>query len=124
MKVLLSGIVSLLFATPVYAQSVKIVGMGAATCARFMEETERTPATERDYFAWAQGYMSGIIISAPPELDERVDLRPPTFRLQQQADFLRQYCDQNRETDYSDGVLALYRKLGGEAGRGRRSGKE
>lgn len=69
------------------AQSIKIVGIGASTCARFLQEIEGKPQSERDYFAWAQGYMSGLLIRAPAGKDEDLDLTPPAFPLLKQAAF-------------------------------------
>lgn len=101
----------LLGATCARAQALKIVGIGASTCARFNELIGRNPPTERDYVAWAQGFMSGVLIRAPKGVDENLDLLPPTFPLQKQADFLRNFCRNNPNRDYSDGVLDLYRLL-------------
>lgn len=109
--------VGILLATNAYAQSVRIVGLGATTCARFLQEVRGKPLLERDYFAWAQGYMSGIVISAPPKVDESLNLAPLSFPLQEQAAYLRDFCATNPSADYSDGVLALYHKLGGQVGR-------
>ena len=93
------------------AQAVKIVGIGASTCQRFTREIDGTPQAERDYFAWAQGYMSGLLIRAPAGKDESLDLTPPTFPLLKQASFLRTYCSSNPGADFSDAVNELYRTL-------------
>ena len=47
------------------AQMVKVVGIGASSCAQFNEEVAGSPSAERDYFAWAQGFMSGVLLRAP-----------------------------------------------------------
>lgn len=93
------------------AQSVKIVGIGASTCTRFLQEIDGNPPAEREYFAWAQGYMSGLLIRAPAGKDEDLDLTPPAFPLLKQAAFLRTFCGTNRDADYSDAVNTLYRTL-------------
>ncbi|WP_245430929.1 hypothetical protein [Rhodoplanes roseus] len=93
------------------AQHVKIVGIGASTCTRFDEEIARNPTVERDYFAWAQGFMSAILLRAPEGKDKGLDLSPESLPLQQQASFLRIFCARNSELNYSDGVVALYREL-------------
>jgi len=69
------------------------------------------PQAERTYFAWAQGYMGGLMMRAPPGVDEGIDLLHPSFPLQQQADFMRAFCTGNLQADYADGVLELYREL-------------
>ena len=90
---------------------MKIVGIGASSCARFLQEIEGNPGAERDYFAWAQGYMSGLLIRAPAGKDEDLDLTPPAFPLLKQAAFLRTFCATNRDADFSDAVNTLYRTL-------------
>ena len=97
--------------TPARAQPVKIVGIGASTCTRFLQEIEGNPLAEREYVAWAQGYMSGLLIRAPAGKDEGLDLAPPAFPLLKQAAFLRTFCATNREADFSDAVNTLYRTL-------------
>ncbi len=93
------------------AQAVKIVGIGATPCAQFTAEIGRTPAAERDFFAWAQGFMSGALIRSPPGVDEGLDLTPPGFPLPRQAEFLRSYCQEHPKQDFMDAVHALYRTL-------------
>lgn len=108
--VVCSGI---LIATSAQAQTAKIVGIGAATCARFNQEIASTPPVERDYLAWAQGFMSGALIRAPQGVDEGLDLTPPSFPLRDQAEFLRSFCAQHPDQDYMDAVRALYHRLRG-----------
>ncbi len=91
--------------------SVKIVGVGATSCAAYLQGAAENPATERDYVAWAQGFMSGVLMRAPEGRDVDLDLLPPTFPLVRQAEFLRQYCEANPTRGFTDGVLELYRLL-------------
>lgn len=100
-------------AVPAHAQTAKIVGLGATPCATFIQETAQTPAVERNYIAWAQGFMSGALIRAPSGVDEGLDLLPPSFTLREQADFLRAYCRDYPDQDYMDAAHALYRRLRG-----------
>jgi hypothetical protein len=95
------------------AETVRIVGIGAASCAGFNQEISEKPATERDYLAWAQGFMSGALMRAPQGVDEDLDLLPPALPLQQQADFLRAFCLENPDQSYMDAVHALYQRLKG-----------
>ena len=92
-------------------QTDKIVGVGAVPCAQFSAEIARTPTAERDFLAWAQGFMSGALIRSPPGVDEGLDLTPPGFPLLRQAEFLRSYCQAHPEQDFMDAVHALYRTL-------------
>ena len=66
--------------------TVKIVGLGATTCADFTREVTSDPDTERTYFAWAQGFMSGALARAPAGVDQGIDLTPPGFPLRRQAE--------------------------------------
>lgn len=100
-------------AFPAHGQTAKIVGLGASTCARFNQETSGNLALQRDYFAWAQGFMSGALIRAPEGVDEDLDLTPPSMPLQTQAGFLRAFCEKNPEQDYMEAVRALYHRLRG-----------
>lgn len=93
------------------APKAKIVGLGAATCQRFSDDVRSNPLLQRDYLAWAQGYMSGIILSRPPGVDEGLDLNPATFGLLNQLDFLKDHCAKNASLDFSDTVEALYKRL-------------
>ena len=105
--------IGILLSSPATADTVKIVGLGASTCAHFNHEIGENPALQRDYFAWAQGFMSGALIRAPQGVDEGLDLTPPSFPLQEQVDFLRAFCAKNQDQDYMDAARALYRRLRG-----------
>lgn len=94
-----------------HAQSVKIVGTGTASCEDFLTEIRGRPDVEKNFFAWAQGYMSGLLIRAPAGKDEDLDLMPPQFPLLKQAEFLRSYCSKHAGEDFSDAVNTLYRTL-------------
>jgi hypothetical protein len=103
-------VVSLIVANAV-AQTAKIVGLGAATCFQFTTDIKKDPSVERDYLAWAQGFMSGILLRAPMGTDENLDLLPTSFGLQNQLEYLRDYCNHNTASDFSDAALSLYKKL-------------
>ena len=91
--------------------SIKLVGIGAASCQEYLQEVGANPPTERDFIAWAQGYMSGLLIRAPAGVDEDLDLAPPKFPLRAQGEFLRTYCSQHASADFPEAVEALYRTL-------------
>lgn len=93
------------------APKAKIVGLGATTCQRFEDDAKANPAVRRDYLAWAQGFMSGIILSRPPGVDEGLDLAPVTFDLITQLHFLEDHCARNVSLDFSGAVEALYKRL-------------
>lgn len=63
-------LISSIGAVPAHSQTAKIVSLGASTRIRFNQETGESPAIQRDYFALAQGFMSGALIRAPKGVDE------------------------------------------------------
>lgn len=89
----------------------RIVGLGATRCGQFSADVVKNPAVQRDYLAWAQGFMSGILISRPAGVDEGLDLIPSTFPLLKQVEFLREYCWQHSDDSFSDAVVVLYKRL-------------
>ena len=93
------------------ARTARIVGLGAATCRQFNADVAANPPMRRDYLAWAQGFMSGIILSRPPDVDQGLDLNPPTFGLVAQLRFLEDQCARNQSIDFSAAVEALYKRL-------------
>ncbi len=97
-----------------FAQMAKIVGTGAIGCGGFNQAVDRNPENVREYFAWAQGYMSGVMIRAPSGVDDELDLSSNAMPVVDQILFLRRYCALHLERDYADAVGALYRALGGK----------
>ena len=93
------------------ARTARIVGLGAATCRQFTADAAADPQVRKDYLAWAQGFMSGIILSRPPGVDVGLDLNPPTFGLIAQLRFIEDYCARNETADFSTAVEALYKQL-------------
>jgi hypothetical protein len=68
-------------------QKARIVGLGAATCQQFNDDIKSNPAVRRDYLAWAQGFMSGILLGRPPGVDEG-SISTPGLRYHQSIGFL------------------------------------
>lgn len=93
------------------APKASIVGLGATTCEQFEYDVKANPAVRRDYLAWAQGFMSGILLSRPPGVDDGLDLAPAAFDLIKQLHFLEDHCARNISMDFSDAVAALYKRL-------------
>jgi hypothetical protein len=94
-----------------HVQTGKIVGLGAADCPEFISEITTQPLTQKDYLAWAQGYMSALLLTRPPGVDRRLDLMPKSFPLLKQLGFLREYCSANPNESFADAVEALYKRL-------------
>ena len=80
--------------------TAKVVGIGAVQCGQFVRDIQRTPAVQRDYLAWAQGLMSGLLLRAPPGVDEGIDLTPPTVPLLQQLAFPVNIAELTRLTTF------------------------
>jgi len=93
------------------AQTRRIVGLGATTCQRFNEDIRINPSSRQVYLAWAQGFMSGILLGRPRGTDDGLDLNPASFNLIQQLKFLEDYCATNVSMDFADSVEALYKRL-------------
>lgn len=91
--------------------TAKIVGVGATSCVKFIANINENPSTQRDYLAWAQGFMSATLLSRPTGVDVGLDLNPPNFGLIKQLEFLRQHCLTNRSHHFSDAVVELYKLL-------------
>jgi hypothetical protein len=92
-------------------QTARIVGLGATSCPQFNEDIRSNPSVQRDYLAWGQGYMSGILVGRPPGVDQGLNLNPPTFDMINQLHFLRDYCAENTSANFADAVEALYKRL-------------
>ena len=95
------------------AQSTKgkVVGLGAATCQRFKDDVKSNAILRRDYMAWAQGFMSGMLASQPGGADEQINLNPVTYDLVSQVHFLEDHCSQNSALRFSEAVAALFQRL-------------
>jgi hypothetical protein len=93
------------------AQMVKLVGIGASSCAVYVSSTHERNDVEKNYLAWAQGFMSGLLIRAPVGIDEHLDLEPQAMPLPRQNKFLHDYCEQNLSDDFIDAAQALYKLL-------------
>lgn len=112
-RFVLMGATLLLLTSSVPAQGVpvRIVGIGAASCHEFVQEAASDPQSARNYLAWMQGYMSGIVIGRPPKLDEGIDLSPKAFPLKAQLTFIRDYCLNAPTAPFAEAVEALFKKL-------------
>lgn len=109
--VLAAGLIAGSFQGGASAELAKIVGPGASKCADFTSESLKKPEAEREYLAWAMGLMSGLVLRAPPGVDEGLDLMPPSVPPAVQLEFLREYCTQKPHEDFTDAVLELFRLL-------------
>jgi hypothetical protein len=113
MRVIATALVFLGLAVPSYAASG--AGPGASSCLKFALDHTRDPPTEEQYFIWAQGYMSAVVMMAPGGIDAGLDLLPASYPKESQMVWIRSVCAQDPLRSYSYAVQILYRHLGGKA---------
>ena len=87
---------------------VAISGPGANSCAVFLDLYRQNPEPHQIlFFAWAQGFMSGMNTVALRLKGEVIDLHPETYLQGQQMAFLRAYCEAHPARTYSEAVFEL-----------------
>ena len=118
MRSILLATAILLTCTPLLAQHQKkpsaLIGSGTHNCSEFSEKYKRDPeAALRQYFGWAQGFMSGFNSALLDPRDKKgfpaKDLMG--IDLKDQMLSIRQYCDKNPQKFVLEAVLAVYVKL-------------
>jgi hypothetical protein len=92
------------------------VGSGVSSCAEFAEEYRQSPReVEVVYFAWAQGYMTGLnVMSAGQNQNQNImpfirDLLAKRPIEQQQ--YIRFWCSQHPLSSYLEAVFDLWGSL-------------
>ena len=100
---------ALLSAATAHAEPFSTMGIGALTCAQFVEHYEADHAIEDRFFDWAQGFMSGINDLLEDTVGKYRDLKSlPTA---QQKQIMRAFCYNNRSAGYRDGINFLLSRL-------------
>ncbi|HUC63779.1 MAG TPA: hypothetical protein VMA53_00030 [Stellaceae bacterium] len=101
----------LLFAVQARAATdYPLMGIGLGSCSLFASQYRQWGATiETSYFAWGQGFMSGLNMAGPHAGREARNLKAITTEEQEAR--LRAYCDQHPSEDYIDAVIDLYGSL-------------
>ena len=92
-------------------KAIKTVGPGNTGCRQYLLDLAKNPQNQRVYFAWVQGLMSGVLIRAPPGIDENVDLLPAEFAETQQVRLIGEFCNSQPDADLFDATRLLYRRL-------------
>jgi hypothetical protein len=113
MRVIAVVIILPWLAVPSYAASG--TGPGSSSCLKFALDYTRSPPSEEQYFIWAQGYMSAMMMMAPSSVDSDLNLLPASDPQERQMAMIRGICAQDPQRSYSHAVRALYRHLGGRA---------
>src|SRR6516162_3799131 len=95
--------------TAAHAEPSFYRGAGLLLCARFNQQLNATKvkatATENYYFAWAQGYMSGLNETLEATMGRYRDLNSVSTDNQKQS--LRTFCAKNPASMYREGIGAL-----------------
>lgn len=101
----------LLFATPAAAQNYPVaVGPGLSSCAQYQHLRQQDPAMKDAFYAWAEGYLSGLNDRFIGGRDA-ANLLPPNRSTDEQKDFLDKFCRAHPDAPYMQGVVELYAEL-------------
>jgi hypothetical protein len=98
--------------TPSDAASADAVTMGAGayTCGQFADAYRNDPRGAEDgFFAWAQGYMSGLNEAAMDRKKLPIDMESMPTTAQEIA--IHAYCDRHPLMPYYEAVLSVYNAL-------------
>lgn len=94
---------------PAIGRAYPVQGLGATSCAEFAKMYQSNPKTIEDiYFAWAQGFMSGMNMGLMANKQEPRELAGET---RDQAQIIRTFCADNPLKTYMDAVLQLWTTL-------------
>ena len=92
------------------ADNMVAMGFGTATCAQFAEIYRDHPSsTEIQFFAWAQGYMSGWNRAQMKQGKPTVNLA--VLQTKTQRDLILHYCNQHPLAAYLEAVEQLMSDL-------------
>lgn len=108
MRAFVFGVVLLGMGTAAHAISFNSAGAGLMSCSIFAKAYEQDPnTTEQFYFAWAQGFMTGV--NAPRIAPQQKNLGGMSTPDQKRA--IRMFCETHPLRDYSDAVFELWQSL-------------
>ncbi len=100
----------LLLSQPARSERGGAMGSGIVSCAEFAGQYKISPRlTETVYFAWAQGFMSGMNAFAAGGHMSARELRGMSTEAQES--FIRAYCNDHPLEEYFRAVLKLYGSL-------------
>jgi hypothetical protein len=108
MRASLGLIAVLLISAPAQAATV-LAGQGAATCAFYAEQVRQYPIDmHAAYFAWTQGFMSGMNMGLISTGDDR-DLAGIGIADQQRE--IDAFCDRHPLVSFTDAVVNIFKAL-------------
>lgn len=97
-------------ASPVVAaDGSSLTGVGAATCTDFYQGYMAIPQVEDSYFAWAEGFMSGLNSMMSADKQPTRDLSAMTMDAEKA--YLRDYCSSHSADTYPSAVAKLFFSL-------------
>ncbi len=84
-------------------------GIGVHSCAEFAKSYAANPTvTENVYFAWVEGFMSGLNLSAISHKAPYRILEPGDEKMRYYMLYIRSFCDNHPLSPYYGAVTALY----------------
>jgi hypothetical protein len=86
-----------------------IMGAGAIPCAEFGQRIRNSETIEATFFAWGQGYMSGMNTMFNFAGSDTRDMN--AISVTTQEDKVRDYCASHPLQSYANGVTELYLSL-------------
>jgi len=111
-----------LLAGPAAAQNYPVaVGAGLSSCAQYQHLHMQDPSMSDAFYAWAEGYLSGLNDRFVGQRDA-ANLLPPNRSAEEQKIFLDRFCRAHPDAPYMQGVLALYTEMRREQGFGAAGG--
>jgi hypothetical protein len=93
------------------AASAQNYGVGVRSCAQFAQDYRTNPILENIYFAWAEGFISGISSQALVEKLPFKQTQGGDARMQAYKQAIRTYCDEHPLVPYVNAVMSLYMTL-------------
>jgi hypothetical protein len=82
-----------------------VIGAGAATCAEYKQTVRNDENAEYLFYAWAQGYLSGLNQALVTTNKRAKKMRAPAKELE---GAIRRYCDKRPVGYYRDAVLQMF----------------
>jgi hypothetical protein len=114
-RMIVAGL-AVLWAGAAAAQDYPVAtGPGLSTCERFTQLDHDDPGIADAFYAWAEGYMSGLN-NRFLEARNATNLLPPNRGEDAQKQFLNQFCRAHPSETYMAGVVALFAALRHEQG--------
>lgn len=102
-------IAAVLVTTPAFSDQI-IIGMGATTCADYVQDYYDGPSNADDvYGAWSFGFMSGWNVALSQAKRKTVDLG--VWSSDKEQNYILSYCEANQQTSYVFAVRDLYMTL-------------